>query len=79
MYKNNSLNLIWADNLRAIATTSVIILHVVAPILDMYGNTANSTWWFGNIIDSIVRFCVPIFVMLTGALVLTKDYDIGVY
>ena len=38
-----------------------------------------TAWWTGNIYDSCVRFCVPIFVMLTGALVLPKEYKLAYF
>lgn len=68
----------WADNLRAIATVAVIFLHASAgPTPRPYGSISPFDWWVTNIYDSSVRFCVPIFVMLTGVLLLPKDYEIG--
>ncbi len=34
-------------------------------------------WWIGNIVDSAVRFAVPLFLMLSGATLLSKDYQLG--
>ncbi|WP_103069717.1 acyltransferase [Aquimarina sediminis] len=65
---------VWLDNTRAIATIAVVIVHVSAPILYKFGEVSNEIWWVGNVYDSIVRFCVPVFFMLTGALLLSKDY-----
>ena len=74
----NDTNLHWADNLRAVATVAVILLHVSAgPVLTPYGELSAGDWWTGNLIDGTVRFCVPVFLMLTGALLLTKTYPIG--
>ncbi len=56
---------------------AVIILHVAAPILYLYGSIPKYDWWLGNIVDSAVRFCVPIFLMLTGALILPRTYELG--
>lgn len=69
--------LLWADNLRAFATVCVIMLHVAAPILYKFGSVIDYVWWVGNIVDSTVRFCVPAFLMLSGALLLGKDYALG--
>jgi len=66
----------WLDNLRAIATISVICLHVSAPILYKFNEIPFSSWQIGNIYDSLVRFCVPIFFMVSGALLLNRDYDL---
>ncbi|WP_159090731.1 acyltransferase [Aquimarina aquimarini] len=64
---------VWLDNARAITTIAVIFLHVAAPLLYEYGKVSNELWWVGNVYDSAVRFCVPIFFMITGALLLSKD------
>lgn len=63
----------WPDQVRAIATVSVILLHVAAPLLYQFRKIEVSHWWIANIIDSAMRFCVPVFMMLTGALLLSKN------
>jgi len=72
---NNPVN--WIDNLRVLATISVIFLHVSASVTAKFGSISFITWTIGNIYNSSVRFCVPIFVMITGALLLPKDYEIS--
>jgi surface polysaccharide O-acyltransferase-like enzyme len=73
-------NLEWIDSLRVLATFSVIFLHVACNILYKYGSISNLDWWVGNIYDSSVRFCVPIFLMISGTLILSKTYEsIGEY
>jgi len=75
-----SENLEWIDSLRVLATFSVIFLHVTGGILYQYGSISILDWWTGNIYDSSVRFCVPIFLMISGALILSKTYEsIGEY
>jgi surface polysaccharide O-acyltransferase-like enzyme len=71
----NKENLEWINSLRVLATFSVIFLHVTAGILYQYGSISNLDWWTGNIYDSSVRFCVPIFLMISGALILSKTYE----
>ena len=71
--------LFWIDNLRVIALISVIILHVSSFILETYGSISIFTWQLGNILDSSIRFCVPIFVMLTGSLILPKKYELAIF
>lgn len=65
----------WIDTLRVLATIAVIILHVAAPIVYQFGSISDTVWWIGNIFDSSVRFCVPIFLMISGVLLLSKDYS----
>jgi len=66
----------WPDNLRVLATVSMILLHVTSPVLSKYGVVSGTTWHFANLIDSSARFCVPVFVMLSGALLLNRDHSI---
>ena len=75
----NSVKFIWADNLRAIATIAVVVVHVSGSILYEYGNINDSIWWAGNIADGISRFCVPIFLMLTGALLLSRKIELTTF
>lgn len=67
----------WADSLRALSTIAVIVLHITSPLLTSMKSLTN--WWIGNIIESSVRFSVPVFFMLTGALLFDKEYTIGVF
>jgi surface polysaccharide O-acyltransferase-like enzyme len=68
-------NLNWINALRVLATFGVIFLHTTADILYQYGSIAEIDWWIGNIYDSSVRFCVPVFLMISGALILSKTYE----
>lgn len=62
--------IIFLDYIRALATIAVILIHVVGGILPRFGKIAMGDWWLGNSLDSASRFCVPVFVMLSGALLL---------
>lgn len=66
----NQSRIIYFDNLRIMATFAVIILHASAPILYKLGSVADVTWWTGNTYDSLMRWCVPVFFMISGALLL---------
>ena len=68
--------MIWLDNIRILATFAVILLHVSAGVVVHY-NVGTEYWWVGNLYDSSVRWCIPIFVMISGALLLdpTKQED----
>ncbi|MDR2906514.1 MAG: acyltransferase family protein [Bacteroidales bacterium] len=70
----------WIDKLRILATLGVILLHTSSGTSYNYGNIPNLSWWVGNIFDSAGRFAVPVFLMISGALILSKTYDnIGEY
>ncbi|MBD2598484.1 acyltransferase family protein [Nostoc spongiaeforme FACHB-130] len=65
--------LIWADYVRVIANFFVIFLHSAAPLLYQFKKIPDSYWITGNIYDSGVRMCVPLFFMLSGYLLLEKQ------
>ena len=78
MTKTNT-NLEWADNLRFIATIFVIIIHVIFPVVQNYATVDTGAWHTANIIESLCRSAVPIFVMLSGALLLGKQENIDTF
>ena len=62
----------YIDYLRAFATFAVIVLHVAAE--NWYTTSVYSLeWQTFNLYDSIVRWGVPIFTMISGALFLKRD------
>ncbi|MBD2447965.1 acyltransferase family protein [Nostoc sp. FACHB-152] len=65
--------LIWVDYVRVIANFCVIFLHSAAPLLYQFKKIPDSYWIIGNIYDSAVRMCVPLFFMLSGYLLLEKQ------
>jgi surface polysaccharide O-acyltransferase-like enzyme len=67
---------LWLDNLRVKATFMVVLIHAAAPGLYKYNQIPDSWWWICNIYDSLLRCCVPLFVMISGALILNKDYEL---
>ncbi|MCK5888793.1 MAG: acyltransferase family protein [Methylococcales bacterium] len=72
-------NIFWIDVIRAVATFSVILLHSAFPILYAMNDVSPSVWWAGNIYDSMVRVCVPLFVMLSGYLLLDKNESLAIF
>jgi len=70
-------NIDWINNLRLIALYAVIILHCTSPLLMQYGKASASDWWTADLFNAAVRFAVPVFVMVTGALLLHREYEIG--
>lgn len=69
----------WADRLRNIATVLVIAIHIAAPIAHAYQDIDTWWWWAGNWWNSLARPAVPLFVMLSGYLLLGKDYPLPVF
>ncbi len=70
----------WIDLARAFAIISVVICHAIET--DYYfirtGTLAATRfhWYYENILFTVGRLGVPIFLMITGALMLGREYDI---
>jgi surface polysaccharide O-acyltransferase-like enzyme len=67
----------WLDTLRALAMFGVITIHVSTPLVKMMYGKNMEYWWIGNLVDSAVRFSVPLFLMLSGATLLGKEYNLN--
>lgn len=61
--------------IRAIACIMVIIMHVAAINFPHF----LIKWWPTNVYDSFVRSCVPLFLMISGALLLRKKERLSVF
>jgi surface polysaccharide O-acyltransferase-like enzyme len=70
-------NIDWINNLRIVALYAVIILHCTSLLLMQYGKVSMSDWMVADFLNATVRFAVPVFVMITGALSLHREYEIG--
>jgi surface polysaccharide O-acyltransferase-like enzyme len=72
-----SQNLNWINSLRLIALFAVIVLHTTAIPLGQYGKMPLNDWLTADFYNALVRFAVPVFVMITGALLLHREYELG--
>lgn len=66
--------LFWANDLRAITIIAVIMLHVASTISLSYPGIPISYFVSSLFIDSAMRWCVPVFIMLSGSFAL-QQYD----
>ena len=68
--------IMWSANLRFFSILAVIILHVSSKFVAGYSIGSNFygtfPWWVGNVFDSLTRWCVPIFIMISGYYLLNK-------
>jgi surface polysaccharide O-acyltransferase-like enzyme len=62
----------WVDVLRVFAIAAVVLVHVSADVITEWSSVPRSWWWAANFYDSLARGAVPIFVMLSGALLLPQ-------
>ena len=81
MSKNISPDLFWINALRVLSTFAVIVLHVSAEVVLGVRDTTSLDWWIGNCFDSSVRWCVPVFVMVSGSLLLdpSKNESVSIF
>lgn len=61
--------MVWLDAARVLAIFAVVLLHAAAAVVTQAPH-GSSAWWYGNVYDALVRWCVPVFVMISGALLL---------
>lgn len=69
----------WADLIRVIAIFGVVLIHTCGPYFYQFGSIAGHDWLIINLLDSVVRGSVPLFFMLSGALLLhpgNTEFDI---
>jgi surface polysaccharide O-acyltransferase-like enzyme len=67
---NSSLEL-----LRSAAALAVVGVHAAAMVLVVMPGADDSAWWAANFLDAFSRWCVPVFVMISGALLLSGPAD----
>ncbi|MDI3394703.1 acyltransferase family protein [Pseudomonas sp. V98_8] len=75
--QQDSGRLAWADMCRLIAMYGVLVIHISAPIFYDYRNIDLSSFLVANALDSIARVSVPLFAMLSGALLLGRNMSKG--
>ena len=62
----------YIDILRVIACMAVVMIHTSARyVVNDFGSL---NFWIGNILDSLSRIGVPLFAMISGALMLDENY-----
>jgi len=65
----------YADLLRIFATLFVIVVHVTSGKVDTVP-VADRSWEYFNVFQSIARWCVPVFFMLSGMVFLNPKHTI---
>jgi surface polysaccharide O-acyltransferase-like enzyme len=69
----------YISNLRVLTTFSVVLLHSAGAHLLQFQQLPTDVWNVANLYDSFTRFAVPVFVMISGAVLLGKDEELGVF
>lgn len=65
-------HLLWAETLKTVAMVAVITIHCAAPALAASPALSPESWWRANLYESLSRWCIPVFFMLSGALLLER-------
>lgn len=64
---------------RVAAMAAVVLVHAYSPFVSTsYTDLGGSTWWVAHVVDAGLRWCVPVFVMISGALLLRPRESEGV-
>jgi surface polysaccharide O-acyltransferase-like enzyme len=66
----NSRPITWPDLARIAGAAAVVMIHVTANVVVAYGGVGIKQWWLANLLDSAMRWSVPLFVMLSGSFLL---------
>lgn len=68
-------------NIRIFSILAVIILHTSSVYVE--NGIANSSfdmnWWISDAFDSVTRWCVPVFVIISGYLLLGKNESVSIF
>ncbi|WP_447922499.1 acyltransferase [Achromobacter aegrifaciens] len=67
----------WADLCRVVAIYGVLLIHSCGPFFYDYGKAPLSDWLSANALDSLMRVAVPLFVMISGAMLLRPGMSIA--
>lgn len=66
----------YLDLLKVLASFAVVLIHVCAASFSCY-ELGDGGWQVANALDSLSRWCVPVFLMVTGALLLEPKKDVS--
>ena len=73
MQKNKDINL---EYIRAIACLGVVLIHVMKSAHDIFYNMPQASLFICDIFVDNLRWCVPVFLMISGYLLLDPDKEV---
>ncbi len=71
---NQKERILWADVLKIAACMAVVLIHVSAEVWSS-SSVASLDWHVSNFYDSLGRWAVPVFVMLSGMFLLNPEKE----
>jgi len=69
------------DPMRVLGAVAVVVIHVASPAVVEFGRIPRLDWWLSTAAYTACRWAVPLFIMLSGALLLdpSKDEPVGTF
>lgn len=65
---------LWMNPARSLAILAVVAIHSIADTVGLqFADHGTAPWWTANVIDSVSRWSVPVFLMVSGALALNPE------
>ena len=64
------------DLVRAVAIVGVVAIHLTYPIYGRTDYLGGTVWWIAQLINAVSRISIPLFVMLSGQLLIGKSESI---
>ncbi|MCL4208014.1 acyltransferase family protein [Patescibacteria group bacterium] len=77
--KNDKGRLVWLDISRILAIFLMVLLHVSAGYVPLWFEQSLFGWTASNLFASLSRICVPLLIMVSGALLLPKMEKVGLW
>lgn len=71
----------YVNALRVFSVFAVILIHVSSPVVEKLRDIYSMEWWLVNLFISCLRWAVPVFVLISGSLLLdpAKDETIRIF
>ncbi|NYJ35698.1 acyltransferase [Nocardiopsis aegyptia] len=71
----------WVGFARVAAMVAVVLVHAFSPLVSTaHADLGGPAWWAAHVLDSALRWCVPVFVMISGGLLLRpREEDAGAF
>jgi surface polysaccharide O-acyltransferase-like enzyme len=66
-----------ADVVRVVAILGALAIHLMYPVYSRPDFFGGVSWWFAMLVNAIARTAIPLFVMLSGYLLLGKEYSLA--
>ncbi len=72
---------LYADAARALGIVLVVALHIAGALVDRGYASGRANWWAANLVDATARIGVPLFVLVSGALLLDplREESLGTF